>query len=292
VRQFNQMMVEVRLDGHSRVYSDDCISVDLQRTMMSFFVKSGLYVAQRPVLPTSGAAASATTSHAALRLPRDTPTSEDDGGGTSGAEDGGNDSQLLHSSSGSSTAPNIRLTVSSPRHERRQSAENAWLQSASDAEENAELGLSASLAALELDFERSFSQSLDLSSNGSIGVGGPAGTTTSTTAAATGSSASRTSDHKPAAGAPEKKFLLLEREDAELKRAMQESLATAHAAQLAMLSGNHHQLNSAANMLHFDDDDDDDLDYLSASANVFDAEEDDAESEDEDDDEENDDEDQ
>jgi hypothetical protein len=61
------------------------------------------------------------------------------------------------------------------------------LQSASDAEENAELGLSASLAALELDFERSFSQSLDLSSNGSIGVGGPAGTSTSTTAAATGS---------------------------------------------------------------------------------------------------------
>jgi hypothetical protein len=110
-------------------------------------------------------------------------------------------------------------------------------------EENSEIGLSASLSALEADFERSFSGSQELqSSTGS------------------GAAPSATAASKPKRLVPSRFLQPAKREQEDLQRAVEESLAAEHAAQVAILTGSDQLRNGG--LLQFEDDDDDEDEYL------------------------------
>jgi hypothetical protein len=165
------------------------------------------------------------------------------------------------------TSPSSSGRVVSPTLDRRAAvaltdSASPWLHAA-DVEENAEVGLSGSLAALEADFERSFSG--ELHSSGSTG-------TSSTGASAT---------NKPKRLVPSRFLQSAKREHEDLQQAVKESLEAEHAAQVAMLNSAD-LLRRGVGGLRFDDDDDDDDDDNGGYA--YEDVEDDEEEEDDDDD--------
>jgi uncharacterized membrane protein YgcG len=248
VRQFNELAVDVRIEGSQfRPYSDENATVEMQRTMMAFFVKAGLYAAQRPVLPTSAAVTN--NSAGVVRLPAVPLLFDDD------------DNLVDDAPAPHATSPSSSGRIVSPTLDRRAAvaltdSASPWLHAA-DVEENAEVGLSGSLAALEADFERSFSG--ELHSSGSTGA----------------PSAGASAANKPKRMVPSRFLHSAKREHDDLQQAVKESLEAEHAAQVAMLNSAD-SLRRGVGGLQFDDDDDDDDDGGYAYDDVEDEDDDDA----------------